>query len=176
MQLEKPDIHPNFQTSMICICDYNSTHILAMYIKKHLCQRSANDPCLLKTNPRQEFLGWEEPPMLHFSTTLHKHTLIRNDIHSLVSVLPLQQNNSTFENLPTLGFKLLLCIISLEKHKNKLHCKVKGRVKLYIDCFLCKTVTRYHFFAIIEQDHRSKGNYGTRAWEWSHLILTRFYS
>lgn len=101
--------------------------------------------------------------MLHFRTMLHKHALKRNDIHSLVSILPLQQKNSTFENLPTLGLKLLLCIISLEKHKNKLRCEVKDWVKLYIECIFCKTVTRYHFFSVIEWHHRSKGTYGTRA-------------
>lgn len=95
-----------------------------MYIK-NTHQRSANEHMLVKNKPKTEFPGLEGPPMLHFRAPLHKHALIRTDIHSSGSVLPPQQKNPTFENLPTLGFNLLLYIISQEKHKNKLPCEVR---------------------------------------------------
>lgn len=69
--------------------------------------------------------------MLYFRTTLHGHALTRTDIHSLVSLPPPQQKNPSLENLPTLGFNTLLCIISQDKHKNKLPYEVKEWVKLY---------------------------------------------
>lgn len=68
--------------------------------------------------------------MLHFRTSLHTHARTTTDIYSSVSLL-LPQKKPTFEKLLTLGFNILLCIISQEKHKNKLSFEVKEWVKLH---------------------------------------------
>lgn len=56
--------------------------------------------------------------MLYLRTTTHTHALMTN-AHSLASPLPTQQKNPTFENLPTLGFRILHYALFLQE-KNKI--------------------------------------------------------
>lgn len=81
---------------------------------------------LIKNKTNTKFLGKEGPIVLYFRTTLHAPAPTRTDIRSLGP-----HKNLSLENSPTLGFDTLLCIISQEKHKNKLPYEVKEWVKLY---------------------------------------------
>ena len=65
--------------------------------------------------------------MLPFRTILHAHALTRTDIYSLVSLLPPQLKNPTFENLPTLRIRYATMYYFLGKRQKQ----IREQVKLY---------------------------------------------